>query len=314
MIKKWIITFCTISSMCSVYGWNASGHMTAGAVAYYYLQQHDPIALQKVLHALQQHPWYGTVWADSIKAQGWQGADADIALFMYASTYSDDVRKIPELGGPERAKWHYVDLPFVPFGQKVTGQPAEDPNAEGMLHAWLTNIPAMQDGPERATDICWFFHVLEDVHQPLHTVSMFTEKLPDGDRGGNDVYVIRPKGDTVKLHYLWDSPLRLKPAEVPSLAKELLGEKKYRYDKMKETCDQIGNTITEKDIDSWIADESFMLAKDVVYASGDIHGTKETPSVLSKKYMKAFQETAERRIVVSGIRLALILSQMFQAQ
>jgi hypothetical protein len=47
-------------------------------------------------------------------------------------------------------------------------------------------------------------HYTGDIHQPLHATSRVDSKYPEGDRGGNSVYL--PKKDGVSnLHASWDS-------------------------------------------------------------------------------------------------------------
>ena len=45
------------------------------------------------------------------------------------------------------------------------------------------------DGQQRAIALAWLFHLISDVHQPLHTVQLFSREYPHGDRGGNEVCV-----------------------------------------------------------------------------------------------------------------------------
>jgi hypothetical protein len=43
------------------------------------------------------------------------------------------------------------------------------------------------------------------MHQPLHTASLFSPTLPDGDSGGNEQFVIDPATNgPVTLHWFWD--------------------------------------------------------------------------------------------------------------
>ena len=36
--------------------------------------------------------------------------------------------------------------------------------------------------------MCWIFHLVGDLHQPLHSTALFSERgFPTGDRGGNSV-------------------------------------------------------------------------------------------------------------------------------
>jgi S1/P1 nuclease len=62
-------------------------------------------------------------------------------------------------------------------------------------------------GPElRAVYLSWLIHLVGDIHQPLHCVSLFTYDYPHGDRGGNDFYV-KPGQRGVRLHGIWDELL-----------------------------------------------------------------------------------------------------------
>ena len=45
-----------------------------------------------------------------------------------------------------------------------------------------------------------------DVHQPLHTVQLFTVEYPKGDRGGNEICVrVTQAGQPMDLHRFWDA-------------------------------------------------------------------------------------------------------------
>ena len=48
-------------------------------------------------------------------------------------------------------------------------------------------------------------HVAGDIHQPLHSVSLFNETYPEGDRGGNRIKISLENNETVNLHQFWDS-------------------------------------------------------------------------------------------------------------
>jgi len=42
-------------------------------------------------------------------------------------------------------------------------------------------------GDKRAIALTWVFHLIGDIHKPLHTVQLFTREYPNGDRGGNEM-------------------------------------------------------------------------------------------------------------------------------
>jgi S1/P1 Nuclease len=47
-----------------------------------------------------------------------------------------------------------------------------------------------KNDPERkAIALAWLFHLVGDIHQPLHTTQLFIVDYPKGDRGGNEICV-----------------------------------------------------------------------------------------------------------------------------
>ena len=50
----------------------------------------------------------------------------------------------------------------------------------------------------------WLFHLVGDIHHPLHCTAVFSEQFPNGDKGGNDAF-IRIRSSPVKLHSMWDA-------------------------------------------------------------------------------------------------------------
>lgn len=58
---------------------------------------------------------------------------------------------------------------------------------------------------ERALFSRYLVHVVGDIHQPLHSVSLFNETYPSGDRGGNSLKITLLNGTAQNLHSFWDS-------------------------------------------------------------------------------------------------------------
>ena len=290
---------------CLAYCWNANGHQTCGAITYYYLKNHNPAVLEKVLATLRLHPWYNTEWAPKLAALS--SEEKDIALFMLASTFPDDARPSAVYGGAERGKWHYVDYPYVPAGQNVKGEMPQTPNAEQKIIA-LTDSFKLVAGPAgQAVDLCWIFHLIEDVHMPLHAVSMYTDKLPQGDRGGNLVSVQLNAGTPVKLHYYWDA-LVSKDIEfnrIPSVAKDMLNDTKYKEAMLPELKEH-------PDVHQWIYDESYQYAITAVYQNGKIDGTAQAPKAIDDAYNTAATQLADKRVVLASIRLAKKLEEIYR--
>ena len=42
---------------------------------------------------------------------------------------------------------------------------------------------------DRADALCWVCHLVGDIHQPLHCVSLFNATFTSGDRGGNSIHL-----------------------------------------------------------------------------------------------------------------------------
>src|SRR5215470_869666 len=109
--------------------------------------------------------------------------------------------------GNNRGTWHFINWPFKPEGQPASVQ-ANEPAAVNILTAMAENqrILANENDPGRkAIAIAWLFHLVGDIHQPLHTVQLFTVDYPRGDRGGNEICVqVTKAGQPMDLHRFWD--------------------------------------------------------------------------------------------------------------
>lgn len=46
-------------------------------------------------------------------------------------------------------------------------------------------------------------HMVGDMHQPMHAATLFDERFPQGDKGGNSFTVYNGKTKT-NLHSVWD--------------------------------------------------------------------------------------------------------------
>jgi hypothetical protein len=58
---------------------------------------------------------------------------------------------------------------------------------------------------EKALFSRYLIHVVGDIHQPLHSVSLYNQTFPSGDRGGNSLKITLMNGTSQNLHSFWDS-------------------------------------------------------------------------------------------------------------
>ena len=282
--------------------WNKPGHMITAAIAYEVLKKDDPATLAKVLETLRQHPQYADRFTRLLEAIP-DAEDRDLYLFMIAAALAG--RRPHQSDVPPRPVALH-NYPYKPPGQPetvVAKQPAE-PN---IVTAFAENLAIVKgDAPaaDKAVALCWVFHLVGDVHQPLHAVALYTTDYPDGDRGGNRVFVrAREGGAIVNLHSLWDGLIlgsqRLR--DVRNVATERRLRPELAREKLTE--------LQERDFEAW-AKASFEMAQKLAYLDGKPLGSaardENTPAV-PPSYTDAAKVAAERQGVLAGYRLQQLL-------
>jgi hypothetical protein len=286
--------------------WNAAGHRIIASLAYDHL---TPTARARVDDLIRRHPDYPTLFLRNAPADP---AERARAAFLAASEWPDVIRTdarfyddaqpgarpTPRLPGfPDMARhtnWHYINLPFTQDG--TPGPAALRPNAVTELNRLIPILGRPPSDPANPVyALPWFLHLAGDLHNPVHAVARFSRELPQGDRGGNLVFV-RP-GST--LHGFWDGLLGSDPGldAVVRSVRTLEGE-----GVTKETASDLMASP-----ERW-AREGFQLARSVVYGLGSGAGSQEKPINLSMAYRERAGEAARRRAVEAGLRIAAILN------
>lgn len=289
------------------FAWNKAGHMVTGAIAYSELQQNDPQALARVISILKEHPDFNGSWSSQIDQNSDSTLNPDQVLFMLATRWSDDIRSNADFDRPE---WHYINFPYKPASQPASVSVRNpDLDADIIINAFQENLNIVRNSPndsEQAIALCWLFHLVGDVHQPLHTVALFTTEYSDGDRGGTRFYIrARQNSQPISLHKFWDD-LILGSARFrtgSNRATELRLSPSYRRNALSE--------LSETQFDNWAKPESFEIAKEFAYRNGTILGSpdKDSAEVLPADYASSVKKIAERRAVLAGYRIADLLQQ-----
>jgi hypothetical protein len=187
-----------------------------------------------------------------------------------------------------------------------------------------TDVPAA----DRAVALTWLFHLVGDLHQPLHGTGLIASKdtfdtpldPPGGDLGGNRL-VIKVNADStraVNLHFYWDSLLFADEpgiVAVDGLVAKLLNDLKLQRDQLDE--------LKVPAFLGW-AEESLAAAKASVYQGKDgflkvrvlprgtrldLNGFDAPP--LPEGYAANARQVAARRMVIAGYRLAHQLGLVF---
>lgn len=174
--------------------------------------------------------------------------------------------------------WHYIDFD----GDYI---PSTDENIVNHLLIAFNELRHKRTvcSEQIKTDLLILFHLMGDLHQPLHT------GYPD-DKGGNGRMI---QYDTLKtnLHSFWDI--------------DIIRLNNITF----ESCMQWYNSLTDKNIDSikgihpvaWMKDTRRLLPN--VYAFKDF--------TIEPGYLKRNGELVTRQLVVAGLRLAAMLNKLF---
>jgi hypothetical protein len=307
--------------------WNSVGHLAIAKLAYDRLDDGEKLRLYQLLKA---HPHFDQFLAAGRPA----GVEEAEWVVMRAAVWPDWVRprdkdpRGPAVTKYHRSEDHYVNVPLVDpkdadaFAGKTLVGP-DTMNVVAALKQRCNEVRARNVPDEdKAVALCWVFHLVGDVHQPLHNVSYFADSpaFRDGDLGGNK-FGVKANGKGVKLHAFWDDVLGDDPRyaddsadrqarihrQATTLATALRGRELGEADRAR--------LEKNRSFQSW-SDEGFELAKAVAYRTGDgtelLKGVEvrfnqpvpDTAAELGEGYLKRARETAEVQAILAGRRLA----------
>jgi hypothetical protein len=294
-----------------VLGWNGTGHMSIALLAYRELPEK---VKARVTEILKRHPDY-EAWVKEVPA-GERGAHA----FMMASTWPDAIRKTPE----DLPADHYINVPYAPTGTSVPeGKTREAVLAKRNILTHLNeSVHVLKDDPDpirRAKELCWLIHLVEDIHQPLHTTALFSDRVPEGDRGGNALVVAAE--DTVlkpgierlpHLHSYWDGLLG---------SNESMGYLSETADRLaKHPRKEFANELKKTAFLEWVEEGSALAVKEA-YREGKLQFLTDTEvrgrlaqgksveiPALPADYQRRAEATGERQAALAAYRLADLLS------
>lgn len=253
-MKKILIPLILLTSIfifpLKTLAWGSKGHQLVAEIAYKYL---DDSTQQKVKHYLRK---------TSIDDAGTWMDD------MRSNSYYDYMKT-----------WHYIDIPK---------DSVYKPLSEGNIITILNSIIVAMKHKEKLKDsqikqyILMAFHLLGDLHQPLHT------GYPD-DKGGNLVE-ISGAGYSGNLHSFWDT--------------EIIEMKKINID----SCTQFYATYSPADI----AEIKHINLLKWMYESrsylGEVYNFKD--SRVDQNYIDRNAVLIEKQILIAGLRLASVLKEI----
>lgn len=266
-------------------GWNDAGHATVALIA---RDRISKTTRDRVLALLAKHP----AW------ESWKGHDP----FAKAANWPDEIRREDHpQHADHRFEDHFINLPH---GTPLTeDQSLVGVNARPNIVKRLKQCVATLKNPDveasvRARELAWLFHLVGDIHQPLHCTARISAQFPQGDRGGNGALVApvatELKGDETRLpnlHAFWDDLI-----QEPS----------------PELCPEPKGNLKKFNPEGW-AWESFRLALREVYTDDLVVAATPARKIpaLPAGYAERAREVARKQIALAGGRLAALLVDIF---
>ncbi len=314
---RFLLTLGALCCALQACAWNNTGHMVVAELAWRSLSAGERSAVSQLL---RQHPHYAELLAVDIPSD----ADRDEWIFLRAATWPDLVRPAPSGQPPQPAHitayhhpdWHYIDLPFVAANDLATILPSAHPppptNAvERLAYAEAQLRSPQLPAADRAVALCWYLHLVGDIHQPLHCAEWFSPEFPQGDRGGNEV-AIKPQSEPLRLHTFWDALLGTGQDStfIEYLADDIAADPKLARARLRELK-------SHQTYPSWTA-EGLHYARAFAYLDGQLKHAKwhghitaaEVPDI-NFGYEENARSVARRRIALAGFRLANGLKRLF---
>ena len=209
----------------------------------------------------------------------------------------------------EYENWHYIN--YKPLFDGIPERSNVGPEPANVLDRinWCINTLRKGTGRDKsdAEVLGFLFHLVGDVHQPLHTTTRYTAKNPEGDAGGNGFRITMPPETGIRnLHFYWDAAAGMF-GESPKRPLDEAGKARIRgfADEIMAAYPADANPASKDlNVQQWV-EESNRLAREFVYAKIK---ENDTPS---QAYTDETRKIAAQRIALAGYRLAGVLNSLY---
>ncbi len=242
-----------ISTPSHVFAWGKTGHEIVAQIAFHFLDDSTKQLVQQYLGNLSIE-----------EAANWMDDSRGNTYYNYMRT------------------WHYLDMDK---GEKYI--PSAERNILTVLHSAITELRQYKTIKRKDVkrDLLLIFHLIGDLHQPLHTGYSI-------DKGGNTIEINSPfvSGN---LHSVWDT--------------QILEYKNIKMD----SCLQLYNTYDAATIAEiqninelkWMYQSRSLL--DTVYSFQN--------NFLDKNYIDNNVNVIKKQLLMAGMRLASVLNEVFKS-
>ena len=247
-----IAVFITTSARS--YAWGKRGHELVAQIAFNFLDDSTKQIVKKYLGNLSIE-----------EAANWMDDERGNSYYNYMRT------------------WHYLD---IDKGEVYT--PSQERNILTVLHSAIVDLRQYKTIKRKDVkrDLLLIFHLIGDLHQPLHTGYAI-------DKGGNTISVTSPYVGG-NLHSVWDT--------------QIIEYKNITLDSCLFTYASL-DSVQVADIKKinelkWMYQSRSLL--DTVYSFNN--------NFLDKNYIDSNTAVIKKQLVMAGLRLASILSEVFKSK
>jgi len=255
-MKKYFLSLVLGALLLSIpartLAWGKTGHGLVAEIAYHFLDDSTKELVKKYINNLSIEEMAS--WMDENRS----------------NSYYDYMKP-----------WHYIDME-----KGETYKPSPEKNLLTVLFSAIQELRHMETLKKKRIkeDILIIFHLVGDLHQPLHTG--YTS-----DKGGNAVDV-RSQNFASNLHSAWDT--QILESEGITLAKCL---KQYESFTPQEV-----DTIKKIQVLRWMYQSRSYLDSVYDFKNG----------FLDQAYIERSKVIIEKQLVIGGLRLAAILTDVFK--
>ncbi len=199
-------------------------------------------------------------------------------------------------------RYHYEGVPVgMNYLEYLQNTKADERDKGGTVLAMLVardTLRSPSTNLQDKTDALKFLaHFVADIHQPLHTGR-------PGDRGGNDIK-LNWFGEPSNLHRVWDSGMILTGHRNIINQNMTLEQSSLIYAQFLAKVSGRQIRFVRSDFDNWVY-ESLSLRDSAVYDQSYLNQ--------QAAYQGKLLQYLDNRVLVSGLRLADTLNQIFEIQ
>ena len=236
------------------YGWGKRGHELVAEIAFRFLDDSTQQIVKKYLGNLSIE-----------EAANWMDDERSNTYYNYMRT------------------WHYLDMDK---GESYT--PSTERNILTVLHSAIVELKNYKTMKRKEVKyrLLLIFHLIGDLHQPLHTGYAI-------DKGGNTIQVTSPYVGG-NLHSVWDT--------------QIIEYKNITLDSCMQTYNALDTAqiIEIKKINElrWMYQSRSLL--DTVYSFQN--------DFLDKSYIDSNADVIKKQLIMGGLRLASLLSSIFSSK